>query len=326
MGEAPTPVFIFSLPRSGSTLAQRILAAHEDVATASEPWLLLPYFYTLKRGGVYAEFNHAALVNAIEDFCSVLPGGREEYLAEIREMVLRLYGRAAPEGVRYFLDKTPRYHLIAGDIVSAFPGARYIFLWRNPLSVVSSIIETWGGGRWNLYRHKIDLFEGLENLIRTYTTAGDRAHAVRYEDLVTDPEDTWRGVFRYLGLPFDGSVLDSFGSIKLKGRKGDPTGTRIYDGVSRSSLERWRQTLNTPFRKAWCRRYLHWIGAERLRIMGYDYEELMAELSSLRVSGKRIASDAFRACYGLAYATSEPGILREKLRALPEWKRIHVHK
>ncbi|MBA3701438.1 MAG: sulfotransferase [Rubrobacteraceae bacterium] len=43
-----TPLFLLSLPRSGSTLAQRFLAAHDAIATASEPWILLPYFYTLR--------------------------------------------------------------------------------------------------------------------------------------------------------------------------------------------------------------------------------------------------------------------------------------
>src|SRR5688500_15750036 len=64
----PTPLFLLSLPRSGSTLAQRILAAHEAIATASEPWILLPYLYTLRERGAYAEYNHRVLVRAVEDF------------------------------------------------------------------------------------------------------------------------------------------------------------------------------------------------------------------------------------------------------------------
>lgn len=43
-----TPLFLLSLPRSGSTLAQRFLAAHDAIARASEPWILLPYLYTLR--------------------------------------------------------------------------------------------------------------------------------------------------------------------------------------------------------------------------------------------------------------------------------------
>ena len=42
-----TPVFIFSLPRSGSTLTQRVLTAHDGVASAAEPWVLLPLLQPL---------------------------------------------------------------------------------------------------------------------------------------------------------------------------------------------------------------------------------------------------------------------------------------
>ena len=90
MSTEPTPLFLLSLPRSGSTLAQRILAAHEPIATASEPWILLPYLYTLRERGIYAEYSHRVLVQAVNDFCAVLPGGRNDYVAEVRRLALRL--------------------------------------------------------------------------------------------------------------------------------------------------------------------------------------------------------------------------------------------
>lgn len=326
MSTRPTPLFLLSLPRSGSTLAQRILAAHEAVATVSEPWVLLPYLYTLRERGVYAEYNHRALVQAVEDLCEALPGGREDYVAEIREFALRLYGRASPDGARYFLDKTPRYHLISDEIFAAFPDGKYVFLWRNPLAVAASIMETWAGGRWNLYRYKVDLFDGIGSLIRTYERHRDDVHAVRYEDLVTQPEEAWSGVFGYLDLPFDRSVLELFGDVELDGRKGDTTGTERYAEVSTGPLHRWRRTLNNPVRKAWCRRYLRWIGRERLSVMGYDLDGLLAELDSLPTSYRRLGSDVERACWGLLRDLSEPKILEQKLSMLPAWNRIHVHK
>ena len=322
----PTPVFLFSLPRSGSTLAQRIIGSHEDVATASEPWVLLPFFYALRDRGLYAEYNHTSAVTALEDFCEKLPNGRQDYVAEVRELALRLYAKAAPDGARYFLDKTPRYHLISGDVISAFPEAKHLFLWRNPLAVAASIIETWGGGKWNLYRHKIDLFDGLENLVNAYEANRSNALAIRFEDLVVEPEETWGRVFRHLDLPFDPSILASFSSVELNGRKGDPTGTRRYATVSREPLDRWKTTLASPVRKAWCRRYLRWIGRERLKTMGYDLDDLMRELAAIRAPVRGIVSDAGRACYGLVYAAGEPKILRHKLGTMPDWRRVHVHK
>ena len=326
MSTEPTPLFLLSLPRSGSTLAQRILAAHEAIATASEPWILLPYLYTLRDRGAYAEYNHHVLVRAVEDFCDVLPHGREDYIREIRELALRLYRKASPAGTHYFLDKTPRYHLVSDELVAAFPEGRYLLLWRNPLAVVASLIETWAGGKWNLYRFKVDLFDGIENLFRTYEIHEDRVHAVRFEELITRPEETWDDVFRYLGLPFDGSVLSRFGDVELVGRWGDHSGTKRYTGVSREPLEGWKRVLNNPVRKAWCRRYLRWIGRERLAVMGYDLDVLTAELDALPTSYRRVGSDVGRGCWGLLRDVSEPHILWHKIQKLPEWNRIHVHR
>jgi hypothetical protein len=52
---AINPIFIFSVSRSGSTLVQRVIAAHNGVATVSEPWILLPYLYTSRSRGVTTE-------------------------------------------------------------------------------------------------------------------------------------------------------------------------------------------------------------------------------------------------------------------------------
>ena len=322
----PTPLFLLSLPRSGSTLTQRVLAAHGAIATASEPWILLPYLYTLREYGIYAEYNHRALVQAVEDFCEVLPGGRQSYIAEIREFALRLYGRASPKGTRYFLDKTPRYHLISDEIFATFPEAKYLFLWRNPLAVVASIMETWADGKWNLYRYKVDLFDGIENLIETYERHRGQVHAMRYEDIVTKPEETMGEVFRYLGLSFDRSILELFSSIEFNGRKGDRSGTKKYAGMSSEPLEGWKRTLNNPIRKAWCRSYLRWIGRDRLEVMGYDLDRLIAELNLLPVSCRRVGSDMGRGCWGIIRDLLEPKILEQKLSKLPSWHRIHVHK
>ena len=59
------PVFLFSLPRSGSTLVQRLIAGHPQVATTSEPWILLPLLYTVRRPGAYTEYGHCVVFRAI---------------------------------------------------------------------------------------------------------------------------------------------------------------------------------------------------------------------------------------------------------------------
>ncbi len=326
MSARPTPLFLFSLPRSGSTLAQRILAAHQPIATASEPWILLPYLYTLRDRGLYAEYNHSALVRAVEDFCGTLPGGREDYAAEIREFALRLYGRASSEGTRYFLDKTPRYHLISEEIVATFPEGKFLLLWRNPLSVAASIMEKFSDCKWNLYLYKFDLFDVVENLFRNYERNAGAIYTMRYEDLVTQPELSWSGVFRYLDLPFERSALDMFRNVELAGRMGDNSESGNYAGVSNRPVAGWRRTFNNPVRKAWGRRYLRWIGRERLAVMGYDLDDLIAQLDAIPTSYRLVGSDVGRGSWGLIRDLSEPKILKQKLSKLPAWSSIHVHK
>jgi hypothetical protein len=290
---AITPIFIFSISRSGSTLVQRVIAAHDEVATVSEPWLLLPLLYTLRRQGVIAEYVHPLSVTAIEDFCEQLPAGREDYLSELRALALRLYEKAAG-GSRYFLDKSPPYYLIANEIVELFPEGKFIFLWRNPLSIISSIIETWQDGRWHPTMFRGDLFSGLPRLVAARSAAGARACSVRFEDLVTGEESTWKPLMDYLGIDFDPATLHSFSAVELKGRMGDPTGVKRYKALNEDTTQKWQGTLGNPLRKAWCHRYLRFLGEERLAAMGYSSNRLAAELDAQPAGTTALLPDVLR--------------------------------
>src|SRR5687767_5281478 len=90
-GSARQPLFLFSLPRSGSTLLQRVLAAHPAITTASEPWILLPLIYAYRRGGAYTEYNHVLGSSAVRGFAAQLTGGRGAFDAALRDFVLRVY-------------------------------------------------------------------------------------------------------------------------------------------------------------------------------------------------------------------------------------------
>jgi hypothetical protein len=319
-----TPAFILSLPRTGSTLVQRVLAAHKDVATVAEPHILLHFLVSLREEGTYSTHAHRRKVKGCQDFCEALPNGPDDYLAELRAFTLRLYSKAAKGGAKYFVDKTSTYSLIAEDIINLFPNGKFIFLWRNPLSVVSSIMKTFASGRWNLWLFEIDLFEGFTHLVAAYEKHKARVCAIRYEDLISGSEKEWQRMFAYLELPFDVEVLSRFADVQLEGRILDPT-LGQYQALSQEPLEKWKLGLTNPIRKAWCRGYLRWIGKERLAVMGYDLDELLAELDALPFSLRYAGSDMWRIPYGIAYKILEPQIMKQKLRALLAGKRIYVH-
>jgi hypothetical protein len=285
-----TPIFVLSLPRSGSTFVQRVLTAHEGVASAAEPWVLLPLLAPRQPGMPMSDPWQVSVAAAMGEFLEGTPDGPGAYERGVRALALDLYERAAGPGNRFFVDKTPPYHLIIDPLAQTFPDGRLVFLWRNPLSVVSSIIETLGTGRWETYQFRTDLFRGVDNLVRGYQAHSDRAHAVRYEDLVAS-EDGWRALAEYCGFDFDPEALRRFADVRLEGSLGDPTGVVNYQAISREPLQKWRKTIANPVRREWARRYLRWIGHERLEVMGYRLDDLLAELDAAPTTSDNVGAD-----------------------------------
>ncbi len=305
------PVFIFSVSRSGSTLVQRIVAAHEGVATAPEPWILLPHAYTLRREGVDAEYFQHLLATAVEDFATRLPQGEADYLEGIREFALNLYELAGDEGATHFVDKSPPYCLVAEEIMQIFPEGKFVFLWRNPLSVIASMIETWGP--WRPTFMTADLFVGMPRLVAARQAHRSCSHAVRFEDAVSGDRGTWAALMEYLGIEFDETALSGFAAVEVEGRMGDPTGRRAYSSLSSDPEGKWRAMLGNPVRREWCRRYLRFLGEERLAEMGYGLRQLTAELNELPASRDGLAGDLLQAARGIA---QEPVRVRTRNRRL----------
>jgi len=294
-----TPVFLFSLPRSGSTLLQRMIAAHPDVATSSEPWVLLPCIDLLQhRNNTFSTYGHAMAVQAVHDFAKQMDGESLALQEEVKEMVLRLYRRASPNGESCFLDKTPRYHTISEPIIEMFPEAKFILLVRHPLAVVASILETWADKKWYLYGYKTDLYDGYAGLELARQRFGKQLLLIRYEDLLVNPDESMAKVFAHLDLEADSDVWEKFVDVHLSGRMKDPTGIGRYQSLSSEPLDKWKSIFYNRYRIAWAHRYLNWLGKERLATFGYDIEEIKAELDVLPKSWKGVFGDVLRSAYG----------------------------
>lgn len=295
------PLFIFSLPRSGSTLLQRILGADKSISFTGEPWFLLPFFYSLKNKGVVAEYNHQVMFQGVHSLGDNLTGGTQVYKQEIKELANRLYQHASSDNAKYFIDKTPRYHFIVDEILDVFEDAKFIFLWRHPLAIPASCIETWGKGKWNPYYFDCDLYGGLERLLAAYEANQERVWAINYEQLVTNPQATLKSLLEnYLKIEFDPDITTKFNHLKLKGRMWDPTGVKRYSSVDTRPLQKWKSTMGGVLRQRWCHNYLDWIGNKRLEIMGYDLEELHAEVTEIPGSLSGLGTDLVRMFHGKA--------------------------
>jgi hypothetical protein len=320
------PLFLFSLPRSGSTLVQRVLASHPAIATKSETWLLLPLLYALRDRGIYAEYDHAFARSGLKEFLEAVPEKAAAYRDAVRLATIELYGRASPPEAQYFLDKTPRYSLIADEVLETFPDAAAVVLWRNPLAVAASMIETWGSGRWNLFKFKVDLYSGLRRLLEVTEEFPNRVLQVRYEDLVRHPETSWERIFTHLNLEYEASILERFHTTRLAGSMGDPTGTQQYNSLSTEPVDKWRKTFASPVRKSWARSYLSSVGNEGLRRMGYDQQGLIQELNDIPYALRSVPSDLWYKLYGIGYHLLEAKQVRLKIGQVFDPTHLYAHR
>lgn len=76
-------------------MLQRMLAAHPDVATASEPWLLLPVLMARRTSGTYSVYRHEDAALAIDEFVMNLPEGQVAFDRALRNFITDLYRASA---------------------------------------------------------------------------------------------------------------------------------------------------------------------------------------------------------------------------------------
>ena len=280
------PIFIFSLPRAGSTLLQRVLMSHPEVASVAEPWLLLPLFYHLKVGGTVSEFSHTTCQVAYTDFIANLPGKQDAYNHSLRKFILSLYSMQCTNDERYFLDKTPRYYLIIPEIAEIFPDAKFIFLFRDLRDVYSSIITTWCNGNFHkLYGSYVDLIEGPKLLSEGYELLADKSYALKYEDFVQDPEKYLRDIFEYLEIKYSYTFFENFNKQDTCGRLGDHTGIKQYTKIRKESLTKWKIIFNAFFRKHILYHYSKSIDENIYTVQGYSKEKILKEIDKLQTRG-----------------------------------------
>lgn len=219
-GSSKRPVFIVGMPRSGTTLAEQILASHPAVFGAGER----SYWNTF--AGEYAACGK-------DDEADTLRRAAEGYLTLLSDL-------SAAERV---VDKMPGNFLHLGLIHAALPGAKIIHLRRNPIDTCLSIyFQDFGA----LHPYANDL-EDLAHYYRQYlritahwsqTLPCDRILEVPYEGLVEDTEAWGRRMLDFIGLPWDRRCLEFHETIRTVSTFSK---WQARQKISRSSIERWRR-------------------------------------------------------------------------------------
>jgi tetratricopeptide (TPR) repeat protein len=228
------PIFIVGLPRTGTTLVERILSSHPQVYSAGE---LTNFSLALKRA-TETPSNLVIDVPTLEasahvDFAKL---GRD-YLESTRPRTGH-----TPR----FIDKMPLNFLYAGLIHRALPRAKIICLRRNPLDSCLSNYRQLFATTFSYYHYAYDLLDtgryyiAFDSLARQWaqTIPPHDYCEVHYEAVVEDTERQARRLLAFCGIPWDPSCLSFHENAAPVSTA---SSVQVRQPIYRSAVGRWRK-------------------------------------------------------------------------------------
>jgi tetratricopeptide (TPR) repeat protein len=196
-----TPIFIVGMPRTGTTLLERILGNHPDIAICGELTdLVQQVYWSLDRS--YAGMLDRRAVAALPGIDASLLGQR--YLAQT---AWRRTGKNA------FTDKNPGNFMLAGVITRAIPQAKILHIRRNPVDACFSNFKVLFAPDAYSYSYSLD---NLARHHRNYSRlmqhwekiAPAQLLTIDYEALTREPEKQAQRIVAFCGLRPQASISD----------------------------------------------------------------------------------------------------------------------
>jgi len=255
------PFFIIGSGRSGNTLLRSLLVSGNEVSIPPESYVLPRVYRRYKvlsflkwdvlSSIVVSEFEaykeyytwEANLYKAHQKTRAF--NKNEKSLAHILNAIYTSYSEPTGINIKRWGDKTPINTIFIDKIARIFPKAQYIHIIRDPRDVVCSYV-------------KANLYDDYNSALAFWKQANIKAEALkeqlsvsqfiqlRYEDLVTNPEQELKRVCVFLNLEYKPEMLlfwqnkDSLGDVKYNEHH-----KNIGNPISTSSIGKWRQILTS---------------------------------------------------------------------------------
>ena len=231
--DAPDPIFVVGLPRSGSTLIEQILASHSAVEGTME----LPDINVIAM-----TLGHSAPTKVTQTYPASLAALDSDQLAALGEDYLRRTRIQRKTDRPLFIDKMPNNFQHVGLIHLILPRAKIIDARRYPMATCFSAFKQHFARGQNF---SYDLDE-LGRYYRDYVALmahfdlclPGRVHRVLYERMVDDPEAEVRALLDYCGLPFEDACLRFYENDRAVRTA---SSEQVRQPIFRDGLDQWRR-------------------------------------------------------------------------------------
>ena len=191
------PIFIVGLPRTGTTVAERILSSHSQVETVGETQLVQ---MVLKDTG--------GMGRGMQMTPGIIAAAAKAPAEELARRYLEAVSHRL-SGARYFIDKLPENVLYLGFIARAWPDARMVHMRREPMDACFALYKQ----SYFRFAYTLDdlcrYYLAYDRLSRHWRAVlGDRLIEVEYEGLVADQAGETKRLLDRLNLPFEEACLN----------------------------------------------------------------------------------------------------------------------
>ncbi len=227
------PIFVVGLPRTGTTLVERILTSHPLVQSAGE----------LQNFGVALKRASGSRTRHLLDPDTIARAGSLDWGA---------LGRAYIDSTRpltgsqpRFVDKLPHNFLYLGYIARALPRARIVCLRRDPLDTCLSNFRQLFALNTPYFDYALDIldtgryWQAFDALIAHWRRVlPGRFLEIDYETIVQDQEGATRRLLAHCGLDFDSACL---AFERNAAPVATASATQVREPIYRSAIGRWRR-------------------------------------------------------------------------------------
>jgi hypothetical protein len=286
--------FIIGLPRSGTTLLEQMLDGHSRLAVCPEMASGQALWRLNATEEIRDFWKHIMIINSCYNRSSLFQDPINPCLAHLAIRDIKfpvsltqwfntlISDYLLERKASLFGEKTPENTFFIPVLSKSFPNSRFIFLWRNPFDIITSLAEAVLNSKdvplpdkW-LFHFASLVKRGMKDMIGHRQLENSRALWITYEDLTRYPDVILKKACDFLEIEYEDGMLAFQGKKKYARNKEvmHRILSRLDEPLTDQRINRSYSILS-PMQYA----YLHAYWTNELKLLPYEFPPVSEKLS-----------------------------------------------